>query len=108
MTTATLTGWDINPNGNGDWVDWGDGGGARAKVLASGDGYLFVLVEADTGYVATPHEHTNPESSYVLSGRCRNQGQVLEAGGAYIAVTGSQHTDFEALEPSTYINIFKL
>jgi quercetin dioxygenase-like cupin family protein len=108
MTTTTLTGWDINHNGHGDWADWGEGGRARAKILASGEGYLVVLVEAATGYVGTPHEHTNPEFSYVLSGRLRNQGQVMEAGGAYVAATGSQHTDFEALEPSTYINIFKL
>jgi hypothetical protein len=32
----------------------------------------------------------------------------MEAGGSYVAATGSQHTDFEALEPSTYVNIFKL
>ncbi len=108
MTTALLTGWDINPKGTGDWVDWGEGGRARAKILASGDGYLFVLVEADTGYIGTPHEHTNPEFSYVLSGRVRNQGQVMEHGGAYIAGKGSHHADFEALEPSTYLNIFKL
>jgi quercetin dioxygenase-like cupin family protein len=108
MTTAPLAGWEINPDGGGDWLDWGDGGRARARILASGDGYLFVLVEADTGYVGTPHEHTDPEFAYVLSGRVRNQGQVMEAGGAYVAATGSHHTDFEALEPSVYVIIFRL
>lgn len=108
MTTATLAGWDINHNGHGDWAAWGDGGRARAKILASGDGYLFVFVEAETGYLGTPHEHTSPEFAYVLSGRLRNQGQLMEAGGAYVAATGSDHTDFEALETSTYIIVFKL
>ena len=108
MTTTTLAGWDINRTGSGDWVDWGDGGRARAKVLASGDGYLLVLVEADTGYIGTPHEHSSPEFAYVVSGRLRNQEQVMGAGGAYVAAAGSQHSDFEALEPSTYVIAFEL
>lgn len=108
MTTDLLVGWNVNVDGSGDWLDWGEGGRARAKVLATNDGYMVVLIEADEGYVGTPHEHTNPEFAYVLAGRVRNQGEVMRAGGAYAAATGSQHTDFEALEPSTYINIFKL
>lgn len=30
----------------------------------------------------------------------------MEAGGADVAAPGSQHTDFKALEPSTYLSIF--
>lgn len=106
--THPLTGWDINQTGEADWVDWGEGGRARGKVLASGDGYMVVLVEAQAGYQGTPHEHSHTELSYVLDGRVRNQGQTLQAGGAYVAETGSRHTDFEALTPATYISVFKI
>lgn len=106
--THPLTGWDINRDGESAWVDWGGDGLARAKVLASGDGYLLVLVEAQAGYTGTPHEHTNTEFSYVLDGQIRNQGRPMEAGGAFVAERGSQHTDFEALTPATYLTIFKL
>ena len=107
-TSEAPAGWHLNPGGDGDWVEWGEGGLARAKVLAEGDGYLVVLVEAQTGYVGTPHEHTNTEFAYVLEGQLRNQGEVMGPGGAYVAQAGSRHDDFEALVPSTYLSIFKL
>ena len=106
--TSETTGWNVNQSGDGDWAPWGEGGRARAKVLAAGDGYMFMLVEADAGYTGTPHEHTNTEFAYVLDGRIRNQGHVMEAGGAFVAEAGSMHADFEALVPSRYVSIFKL
>jgi quercetin dioxygenase-like cupin family protein len=106
--TSDLTGWDINETGDADWIDWGEGGQARAKVLASGDGYLVVLVEAEAGYVGSPHEHAFTEFSYLLDGELRNQGQTMASGGAYVAAPGSVHTDFEAVSPSTYLSIFKI
>jgi quercetin dioxygenase-like cupin family protein len=108
MNTDTAHGWSINATGTSDWIDWGEGDRARAKVLASGDGYLVVLVEADAGYVGTPHHHTDTEFGYVLSGTLRNQHQIMEAGGAYVAERGSDHTDFDALDAATYLTIFKL
>lgn len=106
--TTTLTGWDINATGDSDWAPWGEDGKARAKVLASGDGYLLVLVEAEEGYRGTPHEHEHTEFSYVLTGEVRNQGEIMRAGGGYVAAAGSEHTDFEALTASSYLSIFKL
>jgi quercetin dioxygenase-like cupin family protein len=108
MNTDTSHGWSINTTGTSDWIDWGDGDRARAKVLATGDGYLVVLVEARAGYVGTPHDHTNTEFGYLLAGRVRNQHQIIEAGGAYIAERGTRHTDFEAIDAATYLTIFKL
>lgn len=105
---STVTGWNMNPDGEASWVEWGAGGRARAKVLAAGDGYLVALVEAEAGYAGTPHTHDHTEFAYVLDGRIRNQGQVMEAGGGYVAEAGSSHTDFETLEPSRYLSIFKL
>jgi quercetin dioxygenase-like cupin family protein len=106
--TPSLEGWDITRATDAEWVPWGEDGKARAKVLGSADGYLIALVEADAGYVGTPHEHTNAEFSYVLDGRVRNQGTVMERGDAAAAAAGSVHSDFEAEEPSTYLSIFKL
>jgi quercetin dioxygenase-like cupin family protein len=106
--TTTLTGWNINATGEADWVPWGEGDKARAKVLSTGDGYLVVLVEAEAGYRGTPHEHAHTEFLYVLAGELRNQGQLMRPGGAYIAEAGSEHTDFEALVASSYLSIFKL
>jgi quercetin dioxygenase-like cupin family protein len=108
MTTVSLEGWDIRAAEDAAWVPWGEGGRARAKVLGSGDGYLMALVEADVGYAGTPHEHTHTEFLYVLAGRIRNQGRTMQAGDAYVASTGSEHTDFEAETASTYVSIFKL
>ena len=65
-------------------------------MLASGDGYVLAVVEADAGYRGTPHEHTSTEFLFVLAGRVRNQGRMMSAGDAYVAAVGSTHSDFEA------------
>jgi quercetin dioxygenase-like cupin family protein len=105
---ALLDGWDMGSGSEAEWVSWGEGGAARAKVLGSGDGYVLALVEAPAGYTGSPHEHTSAEVLYVLSGRVRNQGRVMAAGDGYVAAAGSRHTDFEALEPATYVSVFRL
>ncbi|WP_055475667.1 cupin domain-containing protein [Gordonia sp. HS-NH1] len=110
MDTSSLlaAGWDINPNGTADWVPWGEGNLARAKVLASGDGYMLVFVEARAGYSGSPHEHTSTEFSYVVSGRLRNQGLEMTSGGGYVAAIGSHHDDFTVLEDATYLSVFRI
>ncbi|HEX2381917.1 MAG TPA: hypothetical protein VHI95_04740 [Acidimicrobiales bacterium] len=108
MTTALQQGWDIGTAADAEWVPWGEGGRARAKILGTGDGYLLALVEADEGYTGTAHEHAHTEFLYVLAGRLRNQGRTMQAGDAYVASIGSQHTEFEAKTATTYLSIFKL
>jgi len=54
-----------------DWVPWGSGGNARAKVLGAADGFNVALVEADAGYAGDPHVHTYPEFLYVVDGTGR-------------------------------------
>jgi quercetin dioxygenase-like cupin family protein len=101
-----LVGWSIAHNAETDWARWGDGN-ARAKVLGSADGYVVALVPAEAGYRGTPHQHAHAEFFYV-DGRLRNQGQELVSGDGYAAAAGSTHDDFDALEPSTYLSIFRL
>ena len=113
MTTTgtnqpSLEGWNITHAEDAEWAPWGEGGKARAKVLGSADGYLVMLVEAQTGYEGSPHQHESAEFFYLVEGRLRNQGQVLGTGDGYAAAAGSVHEDFEALEPSTYLVIFRL
>ena len=55
MTSAPLKGWDIRIAADAEWVPWGEGGNARAKILGTGDGYVLAIVEADEGYTGTPH-----------------------------------------------------
>jgi len=107
-TNLRLDGWDFGLAGEHEWMPWGSGGDARAKVLASADGYYVVLVEAQPGYRGDAHEHTNAEFSYVVAGTVRTQGRELAAGDAVAAAAGSTHDDFEALTAATYVTIFKL
>jgi hypothetical protein len=108
MAAISLEGWAIGHDADTEWAPWGQDGNARAKVLGTADGYLVAVVEAETGYKGTPHEHAHAEFSYVVSGQIRNQGEVLSAGDGYAAAAGSTHTDFEVLEPSRYLSIFRL
>ena len=108
VRTFSLEGWDIKRAADVEWVPWGEQGDARAKVLASADGFFVALVEAPAGYEGTTHEHAHTEMLHVLDGRVRTQGRVMQKGDTYAAAAGSVHTDFAAEEPSTYLSIFKL
>ena len=111
MTTTTqpdLEGWDIGHVDTADWAPWGSTGDAKAKVLATGDGYYVVLVQADAGYQGEPHVHEHTEFAYVLEGEVRTQGKTMRAGDAYAAAIGSEHTDFTTETGATYVSIFKL
>ena len=104
-----LEGWDIVHGADAEWMPWGGHGApARAKVLGSGDGYVLVLVEAAAGYVGDPHEHTNAEFSYLMSGTVEHQGVPMKAGDAYVAAAGSMHTGFIVISDATYVLAFKL
>jgi uncharacterized protein len=107
-TTIPLDGWDIGKLDDKEWVPWGSGDKARAKVMAQADGYMVVLVEAQPGYRGDPHVHEHAEFSYVVDGSVRNQGVTFTKGDAYAAAAGSSHTDFESETGATYVVIFKL
>jgi hypothetical protein len=107
-TEVSLDGWDMQHDAGTEWMPWGEGGKARAKVLGSADGYVVALIEAEPGYVGTPHEHAHAEFFHLVDGEVRNQGTTMTAGDGYAAAAGSTHTDFEVLAAARYINIFKL
>jgi hypothetical protein len=104
----SLDGWNIGKADEIEWGPWGSRGDAKAKILASGDGYFVALVQADAGYRGDPHEHGYPEFLYVIDGVLRNQGQTMKTGDGYVAATGSTHTDFGTDTGATYLSIFKL
>ena len=103
-----LDGWDIGHADDEEWAPWGSQGNAKGKVLATGDGYYVVLVQADPGYSGEPHEHEHTEFSYVLEGEVRTQGRTMRAGDGYAAAIGSVHTDFATETGASYLSIFKL
>ncbi len=101
------TGWSIGSAAETEWVPWG-GGGARAKILASGDGYHLSLIEAEPGYEGTAHVHEHTEMLHVLSGEVVTNGVTLGPGDGYVAEAGSEHVSFASPTGATYLSIFKL
>ena len=104
----SLEGWDIGRFEDVEWVPWGSGGNARAKLLAVADGFNVAYVEAEAGYRGDPHEHGHPEFLHVIRGTLRNQGVEMSAGDTYAAAAGSTHADFGTDTGATYISIFKI
>src|SRR5262245_39576433 len=105
----SLEGWNIVAAEDSEWFPWvGSAGEARAKLLGASDGYSVTFVEAQPGYRGNPHEHTNTEINFVVSGSVRNQGTEMHAGAGYAYAAGSTHADFETATGATYIVIFKL
>jgi len=100
-------GWSIGAADDVEWVPWG-GGGARAKVLASGDGYHVALVDAEPGYRGDPHTHEHAEMLHVLEGEVVTNGVRMGPGDAYVAATGSEHQSFATETGATYLSIFKI
>src|SRR3954469_9879657 len=99
----SLAGWDIGAFDAAPWAPWGSGGKARAKVLASGDGFYIAYVDAEPGYTGDEHEHKATEFSYVIEGSLRTQGTMMNAGDAYVASAGSTHSDFETETGAKYL-----
>jgi quercetin dioxygenase-like cupin family protein len=104
----SLTGWDIAHAAEVEWAPWGSGGDAKARLLASADGYNVVLVVAEPGYATDPHVHGFPEFVYVIDGTMHAQGHVLARGDVYAAAAGSVHTELRSDSGATYLSIFKL
>jgi len=101
-------GWSIGRFDDVEWSPWGSGGDARAKVLASGDGYFVALVEAEPGYRGDPHEHAHTEFLFMVDGSLLTQGRTMTKGDAYVAAAGSVHEQFESRDGATYVSTFKL
>ncbi len=72
-----LAGWDIGSFDAVDWAPWGSSGTARAKVLASADGFYVALVEAEAGYAGDPHQHDHAEFLFVIDGALHTQGREM-------------------------------
>jgi quercetin dioxygenase-like cupin family protein len=104
----SLSGWDIANATDVGWAPWGSRGDAKAKLIASADGYNVVLVAAEPGYCTDPHVHDFPEFVYVIDGTLHAQGHVLGPGDAYAAAAGSVHTELRTDVGATYLSIFKL
>ena len=104
----SMDGWSIGRFDDVEWSPWGSGGGARAKVLANGDGYFVALVEAEPGYRGDPHEHAYTEFLFVVDGTLLTQGHTMSKGDAYVAAAGSVHEQFESPDGATYLSTFKL
>ena len=100
-------GWNFGSADTTEWLEWG-GGGARAKVLASGDGYHVAIVDAEPGYSGTPHVHDHAEMLHVLSGTVVTNGVTMQAGDAYVAEAGSEHLEFSTATGATYLSIFRI
>jgi hypothetical protein len=107
VTTASLDRWSIARYADTDWVPWGHDV-AREKVLGNADGCIIAPGEAEAGYQGTPHKNTYTELLYPVSGRLRTQGHELTGGDCCAATAGSTEDEFEALEPSTYLSIFRI
>jgi quercetin dioxygenase-like cupin family protein len=104
----SLEGWDVVRGDDTDWVPWGSGDDARAKILGSADGYLVALVDAQPGYRGDPHEHARAEFFYLIEGSLVNQGTTMRAGDGYAAGPGSTHADFSTATGARYIVIFAI
>ncbi len=100
--------WDIRHDSDLEWLPWGNGDKARAKILGEADGYTIALIQAEAGYETPQHQHAHAEFFYLVEGSIRNQGQQMNTGDGYAAARGSEHTDFEVQSPSTYVSVFRL
>ena len=106
--THPLTDWEIAKGDQAEWLPWGSHGNAKAKLLATADGFNLAIVVAEPGYAGDAHVHDFPEFLYVIEGTVHTQGVCLEQGDAYAAAPGSRHTDFGTETGATYLSIFKL
>ena len=87
-----------------EWIE-NDPGMAWTKVLWTGSesGRWAILTKWKKGYKAPPHKHLAAVQVYMLSGRIKVRGAVLEAGDFVYEPNGVLHDATEALEDTEYI-----
>ena len=87
-----------------EWIE-NDPGMAWTKVLWTGSesGRWAILIKWKKGYIAPPHKHLAAVQVYMLSGRIKVRGAVLEAGDFVYEPNGVLHDATEALEDTEYI-----
>lgn len=83
--------------------------GVALDSLAMGDKSQVTKMNYVTGNFASPHQHPNEQSGYVISGRYEltigNEKHELTAGDSY-SIPGNQIHSFKVIETGEVVDVF--
>lgn len=83
--------------------------GVNFELLAVGEESMVTKMRYEAGDEVRPHDHSNEQSGYVVSGRYRlvvaGEETIVEAGDSY-AIPGDVEHELEVLESGEVIDVF--
>lgn len=103
--TESPAGWMFGKSNALPWQPMGDK--VAMKMLGAAGGRVVALFKFDAGYNGTTHHHDDAEFSYLLEGDIVSNGVSMEAGDAYAAEPGTDHTEFRTSGGAVLVSVFK-
>jgi len=80
--------------------------GVEVKDLGGSDGRSMQLVRFAAGASFPLHRHGGPEFIYLLEGAAVQEGQLLEAGWASVASTGTTDHEFHSPAGCVFLTVY--
>ena len=81
--------------------------GVEMKALGAATGRVIAMFRFAPGYEGASHHHDDAEFSYVLEGDLTANGVLMQAGHAYAAEAGTDHSEFGSPSGATIISVFQ-
>jgi quercetin dioxygenase-like cupin family protein len=80
--------------------------GIEVKDLGTANGTSMQLVRFAAGASFPLHRHNGPEFIYLLEGDAVQEGQVLSAGWAAVAETGTTDSNFHSPAGCVFLTVY--
>ena len=96
MTTREEAKFTFTDSNTAPWQDSKLADGVAVKNLGKANGRAMQLVRFEPGAVFPTHTHDGPEFVFMLEGEAIQNGQVLRAGWAGVAETGTADESFRS------------
>ncbi|MFK4442551.1 anti-sigma factor ChrR (cupin superfamily) [Caballeronia udeis] len=96
MTAGQEAKFIFTDSNTAPWQDSKLAKGVVVKNLGKANGRAMQLVRFEPGAVLPTHKHEGPEFIFMLEGEAIQNGQVLTAGWAGVAETGSADVLFRS------------
>jgi anti-sigma factor ChrR (cupin superfamily) len=88
------------------WRESSFASGVEVKDLGTADGRSMQLVRFAPGASFPLHIHGGPEFIYLLEGAAVQEGQLLEAGWASVATTGTTDHEFHSPTGCVFLTVY--
>jgi anti-sigma factor ChrR (cupin superfamily) len=101
-----MSGYFFADASNMTWRESSFAKGVQVKDLGAAEGRSMQLVRFAPGASFPLHRHDGPEFIYLLEGAAVQEGQLLQAGWASVAATGTTDHAFHSPTGCVFLTVY--